>query len=141
MFFSLIQITWRCNPEESLQSSWPHPPPGPWSLQTAPINQQSMISPTGTSHSIQAWQELNSWPWAQLTATEPLNYNGCDYFSPNVSIYAQGILNYQGNSKIQKFKICIDQELNSWSPGYPCHLWSLTTRPSWLVICCSNLKI
>ncbi len=45
-----------------------------------------------------------------------------------VYIYAQGILNYQGNSKIQNFKNCKDQELNSGSPGCLCHQPPYPTR-------------
>jgi len=51
------------------------------------------------------------------------------------------ILNYQGNSKIQIFKNCIDQESNSGPCHCPCHMWSLTTRPPWHVICCSEMVL
>ncbi len=60
---------------------------------------------------------------------QPLNHVVDEIPSQNVSIYAQGILNYQGNSKIQNLKICIDQELNWGSPGFLCHQTLYTTRP------------
>ncbi len=44
---------------------------------------------------------------------QPLNHVVDEISCQNVSIYAQGILNYQGNLKIQNFKICKDQESNS----------------------------
>ncbi len=60
---------------------------------------------------------------------QPLNHVVDEISCPNVSIYAQGILNYQGNSEIQNSKICIDQELNWESPGCLCHHMTYTTRP------------
>ncbi len=60
---------------------------------------------------------------------QPLNHVVDQISCQNVSIYAQSILNYQGNSKIQKSKICIDQELNWGSSGCLCHHMTQTTRP------------
>ncbi len=60
---------------------------------------------------------------------QPLNHVVDEISSQNVPIYAQGILNYQGNSKIQYLKNCIDQELNWGSPGCLCHQMTYTTRP------------
>ncbi len=60
---------------------------------------------------------------------QPLNHVVDEISCPNVSIYAQGILNYQGNSEIKNLKNCIDQELNWGSPGCLCHPMTYTTRP------------
>ena len=61
---------------------------------------------------------------------QPLNHVVDEISCQNVSIYAQGILNYQGNSKIQNFKIYKDQELNSGSSGCLCHQTPYPTRLS-----------
>jgi hypothetical protein len=53
---------------------------------------------------IQAWQELNSWPWAQLTDTEPPNHGGCDYFSPNDGICTPEHPKTSKELKFWKFK-------------------------------------
>jgi hypothetical protein len=60
-------------------------------------------------------------------------------------LYTPGYPRTSRESKNSKFKICLDQEFkllfNSGSPGCPCHQMSYATRPHWLVIRCSNLKI
>jgi hypothetical protein len=91
------------------------------------INQQSMISPTRTSHSIQAWQKSNSWPWAQSTATEPLNYSSCDYFSPNVCIYTSEHMKISKDLKFEISKNWPSQELNPCRQSHSQWLYRQTT--------------
>ena len=66
---------------------------------------------------------------ANSPTLQPLNHVVDEISCQNVPRYAQGILNYQGNSKNQNLKICIDQELNWGSPGCLCHQTPYTTRP------------
>ena len=109
---------WQCNQEESLQSSWPHPPPGPWSLQTAPIKSAIPNIPKGPLRTFWLWQESNSWPWAQLTDTEPLSQSGCDNFSPNVCIYTPEHVKI---SKESKFEISKNWPCQESNPGHQSH--------------------
>jgi hypothetical protein len=52
-----------------------------------------------------------------------------------------GILNYQGNSKIQKFKKLHRSGIEPGTSSLSVSPVISTTRPPWHIICCSNLKI